>query len=530
MNIEAERTEELYSLYEKKQKRKKLVLVAVVLICVLGFGGGIGSLKIMEGKHHQEADALIAMGDKELQAGHYEEAVAQYTKAIEIDKKNPKTLVKRANAYVKVADQKKDDKGDREVLKKAEKDYKKAKTLDPKNPDANTGLSEVYSKTRNKKALREVNEEIDKQSAREDNGIDRAAILNRGNSSSNLSNKGFLLETEEGAYIANAPHCGCISRIKEDGTLKTIWEPEDAPEDGSMVLYDLNMWGEYIYFRQEQNREDVSVSDDICKVREDGKEYQKLLETRHEDKESISYGQLRLVDGKLYFFRNTISDEPGSECITTIGQADLDGNNEKTIYAPHDYMQGFEADGSSLFVIQLGDPETDNDSSLIKKLDINSGESQAVYNAEDDSSIESMVLYKDKVYLAARTSDEEEDNAATMAYYRVDEDTLENQELLLQQEVYSSYDEPSEPGNSDFAIRNNELAVVVQDDTNAKLQRINLRSKKEKEFLLGNDEDLQVPECLGLWKETIYFCNHNEYDVPTIGSMSLEGKEYRENS
>lgn len=91
------------------------------------------------------------LGMRYLSESNYEEAVAAFTMAIQIDPKQAPAYVGRGNAYVGMTDS-----TDEEKLTEALADYEQAVTLDEEYVDAYLGMADVYTRQGNLERVLEI--------------------------------------------------------------------------------------------------------------------------------------------------------------------------------------------------------------------------------------------------------------------------------------------------------------------------------------------------------------------------------------
>lgn len=105
MNFDTEPTEELLK-YAKSRKNKNKILIGVIIaimiiaVCVAGF---------FAFKQYQKSsfDRSLKLGEKYMTEGKYEEAAAQFEKAVSIDDSNIVAMENLAKAYSSAGNEKK---------------------------------------------------------------------------------------------------------------------------------------------------------------------------------------------------------------------------------------------------------------------------------------------------------------------------------------------------------------------------------------------------------------------------------------
>lgn len=125
MNQELERTEELMQAASGKSKKKKIIIIAVIAGVI---AAGIGVFAGINIHNSNQCKAQLKIAQTNFKEGKYDEAIAAYTKAIELDDSNADAYEGRADAYVKTG-----------KSEKAVPDYHKA-------IEHNKGKADLYRK------------------------------------------------------------------------------------------------------------------------------------------------------------------------------------------------------------------------------------------------------------------------------------------------------------------------------------------------------------------------------------------------
>jgi tetratricopeptide (TPR) repeat protein len=143
-----------------KDKKRKILILALIFLFVLGVGGTF-TVRAVRGN---KAQTFLDLGNKYLLDGDYEQAVLQFEDVLKIDKKNVDARINLAKAYVAL---KKPDKAVvvlKDGIKLTAKEYKLYLALaDTYISEGNTeeaikALDEGYSKTKNEELKKKLDE------------------------------------------------------------------------------------------------------------------------------------------------------------------------------------------------------------------------------------------------------------------------------------------------------------------------------------------------------------------------------------
>lgn len=150
-NRDIEKTEELLKQSGKKKKTPLIIAVVIAALVIAGIGG-FAAVKANKSK---EVTKNLDQAEKYMKEGEYEQAVAAYTAAIDIDAKSVPAFEGRAGAYMKL-----------KKPKEAAEDYIAVVKLDKDNEEAYRKGFDAAVNSGDEKLIEEIRKLI------EDNGID----------------------------------------------------------------------------------------------------------------------------------------------------------------------------------------------------------------------------------------------------------------------------------------------------------------------------------------------------------------------
>lgn len=239
--------------------KKKLIIACITIPIIV-----TGIIYTLNFEKQKKLEASISLGDKYIKESRYEDAIVQYSKSIYLDSDSDAAKDALANAYISLGR----DNLMQYNLDKAKESFSSALDIDKDNPKAYIYVSQSYASVEgyieyaieilNKGYERTKDESILKK---------KLEILKSfpGNTSNNLLNRGYVVESAQWVYYVNISENGAIYRMKQDGSGKVKLGAERACF--------LNVVDQWIYY---------ASNNTIYKMKIDGSEVEKIREVRQD--------------------------------------------------------------------------------------------------------------------------------------------------------------------------------------------------------------------------------------------------------
>lgn len=394
-NRDLERTEELLQ-QSRKKKKTPIIIAAVIAALVIA---GIGGFAAVKANKNKEVTKNLDQAEKYLAEGEYDQAVAAYTAAIDIDEKSAPAYKGRARANAKL--------GNKDA---AYSDIDRAIEIDPKDEDGYRTAIDIAigagDADRADKYIEDMHKNI---GGTEDETLESMLM---GCSPEDLAADGIVCQSGSDYYVANMPDDdsesgrGCITKVSRDGKKETVYKVPNIAD--TQYVCKLNIWDGWIYYSVTDLMHLDGETTEFHRVRTDGSGDERLRGDF--GKEYNWTAEFAVINGKIYYTN-------GSQDIGRyLWVCEPDGSNPKK--AVPGFAGYFTSDGRNIYYSTWTEQGSYGG---IWKLDTQAGKSEKISALNPSMSLS---YYDGAVYFFGFEGSEHPDNEV-MTFYRLDTKTNE---------------------------------------------------------------------------------------------------------